>query len=167
LESQMKLEPANSEHLQALMTWLPDLRQCRQWGGPAFRFPFTAQTFIEDCRWPDLPSCVLVNEQGEPLAFGQYYKRLDRCHLGRLIVSPEHRGTGLGRTLVIELSRKGCRELNTSECSLFVLKDNAPARALYRKLGFEFADYPERHEWLEGCDYMIAAAGNFTGVGND
>ncbi|MFC6634009.1 GNAT family N-acetyltransferase [Microbulbifer taiwanensis] len=154
----MRLITATEEHLRTLMTWLPDLRQCRQWGGPTFRYPFTEQTFIEDCRWPDLPSCVLLDEDGESLAFGQYYERRDRCHLGRLIVSPGHRGAGLGRTLVTELSKRGCRELNARECSLFVLKDNTRARKLYEKLGFAYSDYPDSPGWLEGCDYMIAPA---------
>lgn len=154
----MELEKASRQQLLALMAWLPDERACRQWGGPAFRYPFSEQTFLEDCRWQELPSYVLLD--GELRAFGQFYQRLGRCHLGRLIVAPAHRGAGVGRTLVTELLRRGCADLRVSECSLFVLKDNAAARALYHKLGFELADYPGSPEWLELCDYMVAPAKN-------
>lgn len=158
----MELVTATEDHLRPLMNWLPDERACLQWGGPAFRYPFSEQTFLQDCRWTELPSYILVDDNGTPLAFGQYYRRIDRCHLGRLIVSPAHRGAGVGRALVTELIRRGCADLGVGECSLFVLKDNTAAKALYGKLGFEFAHYPGSAEWLEVCDYMVAPAEVFT-----
>lgn len=151
----MELVTATEDHLRTLMGWLPDGRACRQWGGPRFRYPFSEQTFRQDCRWGEVASRMLVDGD-ELLAFGQYYPRLGRCHLGRLIVSPTRRGSGLGRALVAILMRRGCADLGVGECSLFVLKDNPGARALYRKLGFEEADYPESMEWLDLCDYMVA-----------
>ncbi|WP_319024677.1 GNAT family N-acetyltransferase [Microbulbifer hainanensis] len=160
--SEAKLEVARDTHLPIVMSWIQDREQCVQWGGPNFRYPFDAQSFVEDCRWGDLASFVLANASGELFAFGQYYNRLDRCHLGRLIVSPHQRGAGYGQQLVAELAEHGCRELGLRETSLFVLKDNPPARGLYQKLGFQFADYPEQQEWLSWCDYMVAPAGAFS-----
>ncbi|WP_323845944.1 GNAT family N-acetyltransferase [Microbulbifer magnicolonia] len=160
----IRLEAARDSQLPTLMSWLADLCQCRQWGGPQFRYPFDAQTFVEDCRWRELPSHALVRGRGELLAFGQYYQRLGRCHLGRLIVSPQHRGIGLGKALVTGLARRGCSELGASECSLFVLQDNATAHGLYRALGFAVAEYPEPSDMLAGCDYMIAPAENFISI---
>ncbi|WP_444929263.1 GNAT family N-acetyltransferase [Microbulbifer sp. SSSA002] len=58
------------------------------------------------------------------LAFGQYYQHLGRGHLSRLIVSPNHRGAGLGRALVVQLAQTGTRALDAIECSLFVLRTN-------------------------------------------
>lgn len=156
-----RLEPAEDEQLATLMSWLPDRWQCLKWGGPQFRYPFTEQTFFEDCRWRELPSHALVNAERELLGFGQYYGRLGRCHLGRLIVSPQHRGAGLGKALVTKLVQQGCSQLDARECSLFVLKDNTPAQKLYKKLGFQEAEYPEPHDWLAGCNYMIAPSENF------
>lgn len=155
--SELNLQPFTDAQLPLLMSWIGDRQQCQLWGGPTFRYPFTAQTFAEDSRWRELPSFVLTGADKHPLAFGQYYNRLDRCHLGRLIVAPDQRGRGRGRTLVTQLARRGCAELGVSVCSLFVLKDNASARSLYRKLGFRFVDYPEKYDWLDLCDYMIAA----------
>ncbi|WP_237067987.1 GNAT family N-acetyltransferase [Microbulbifer guangxiensis] len=151
------VEPA-PEHLPVLMSWITAKEQCEQWGGPVFRFPFSDESFREDCRWGELAAGALVADDGELLAFGQYYRRRDRCHLGRLIVSPVHRGRGIGAVLVRELARQGCAELDTAECSLFVLKNNGPARTLYHRLGFELDDYPEPFDWLDQCDYLVAPA---------
>lgn len=106
------------------MSWLPDRQQCQQWGGPHFRFPFNRASFLEDCHWPELPSYVFQDNGGELLAFGQFYQHLGRCHLARLIVSPNHRGAGLGSALVTQLAQIGIRALQVTECSLFVLRTN-------------------------------------------
>ncbi|GAA5443595.1 hypothetical protein Misp06_01772 [Microbulbifer sp. NBRC 101763] len=157
----LRLEPLQEWQLPTLMSWLPDKQQCQQWGGPNFRFPFDQGSFLEDCRWPELPSYVLLDREGEMLAFGQYYQHLDRCHLGRLIVSPNHRGAGLGEELVTLIAQTGIKALGVAECSLFVLRTNLAARRLYDKLGFIQVAYPEQREWLDLCDFMVAPAEGF------
>jgi len=155
-EMMMNLQPFPEAQLPQLMSWIGSRAQGQQWGGPNFRYPFTAETFAEDARWREMPSFALQGAHGQLLAFGQYYERLRRCHLGRLIVAPEQRGRGCGRELIVQLIRRGCADLGASECSLFVFKDNARARAVYETLGFRHADYPERYEWTHLIDYMVA-----------
>ncbi len=104
---------------------------------------------------PELPSFSLVGDDRELLGFGQYYLRAGRCHLARLVISPRHRGRGLGAFLVRALCRRGCRKLGARYCSLFVLLDNIRAVKLYRRLGFALATYPG--ELPQGCVYMVAA----------
>lgn len=152
----MNLSNTESHHLTELMNWFPDRKTCLNWGGPMFRFPFTAASFIEDIRWDTLPSYSLIGEDGDLVGFGQYYLREGRCHLGRLAVSPLRRGQGLGRALVEQLSEIGCSDLGLAQCSLFVLEDNLSAIQCYRKAGFEFAAYPGEMPPLEGCVYMTA-----------
>lgn len=151
-----RLVPFHQKHLPKLMSWIGSQQQCTQWGGPGFRYPFDSQSFSEDCRWKELPSFALENAQGELLAFGQFYNRLDHCHLGRLIVAPSARGRGVGKQLVRGLAAQGREALHFTQCSLFVLKNNSAAKALYEKLGFEVCDYPETVDWLDECHYMTA-----------
>jgi len=91
-----KFIKATETHAQQIMTWFPDEHSCRIWGGPAFRFPFRLETFLTDSKLADLPSYVLIREPAELCAFGQFYLRAGRCHLGRLAVAPTQRGRGLG-----------------------------------------------------------------------
>jgi len=109
----------------------------------AFRFMVT--TFDDDL---DASRVVLVD--GAPAGICKLAIRADRGWIAGIGVAAPHRGKGLGEALmreVIEVARvHGLREL-----WLEVLTPNAPAIALYRKLGFETVRDVE--VWaLEGFD---------------
>lgn len=153
----MKLVTPNDGHLSEMMNWFPDRRSCAIWAGPEFRYPFDATSFREGVRL-DLPSYSLVDDRGALAAFGQYYLRAARCHLARLVVSPIYRARGLGYALIRELSRIGRGALNVTECSLFVMEDNTPARRLYERMGFASTPYPENDlPHVHGMLYMVAS----------
>lgn len=154
----MELQRFSEAHLPELMSWFPDPASCQVWGGPAFRHPFTTESFRADTLVENLPSLVLVMPDGTLAAFGQYYARLGRCHLARLAVAPALRGRGIAEVLVRELSRLGSAALGVDGYSLFVLPDNEPAQRLYRRLGFVVAAYPEPAPEFDGCLYMVAPA---------
>ncbi|MGY8898865.1 MAG: GNAT family N-acetyltransferase [Paraglaciecola sp.] len=84
----MKLVKANDTHLTELMGWFEDEAQLVMWSGPGFRYPYDVVTFKQDLKLTTLPSFSLLSPQGALLAFGQYYLRENRCHLGRLVVNP-------------------------------------------------------------------------------
>lgn len=139
----MTIVPVDASHLAEMMTWFPDADACLVWGGDQFRFPFTAESFRHDSRVDHLPSCALMDDDGAFVGFGQYYRREGRCHLARLAIAPAHRGRGFGTALVDALSHRGREELGVDEDSLFVLEHNVDAQRLYKRLGFDFATYPE------------------------
>jgi ribosomal protein S18 acetylase RimI-like enzyme len=64
-------------------------------------------------------------------------KRRHRATLWGMYVSPEARGQRVGRALVEELVRVARATEGLEQILLTVMADNAPAVALYRKLGFE------------------------------
>ena len=134
------------------MCWFPSRETCQIWGGPEFRFPFTAETFRADCHL-ELPSWVLLNGRGTLCGFGQYYLRAARCHLARLAIAPSLRGRGLGTRLIELLSAEGKAALGVEHCSLFVSIANTNAMALYERLGFARAAYPG--DPVRGCHYMV------------
>jgi ribosomal protein S18 acetylase RimI-like enzyme len=141
--------------LPELMRWFPDEASCRLWGGAHFRWPCDAATFRADAGIGVLASRMLVDDDAM-VAFGQYYRRVGRCHLGHLVVCPETRGRGIGTRLIRELCAEGGRALGVTEFSLFVLARNAPAERLYRRLGFEETAYPEALPTSEPMCYLVA-----------
>jgi len=153
-----RLVPATTAHVLQMKAWFPTARSCAIWGGPAFRFPFTDETFLEDSKLAELPSFVLVAQSNDVRGFGQFYRRAGRCHLGRLAIAPEHRGRGLGTRLIRLLMHEGMGRLGTAECSLFVHVSNTAALALYERLGFRRTEYPEAGQSLADCHYLVMPA---------
>ncbi len=150
----MKLNVATESDISRLMSWFPTERSIDIWGGPKFRYPFTPESFDEDVHWRDIATYCLVGLSGEMLAFGQYYERHGRINLARLIVSPDKRGRGLGKQLVAMLMELGRKNIPLQEYSLYVYKNNHPAKACYAGLGFEESEYPEDDEMADTCIYM-------------
>ncbi|WDE05197.1 GNAT family N-acetyltransferase [Thalassomonas viridans] len=150
----MQLIKPQEEHLLEMMTWFSSEQELNLWSGPDFRYPYNLSSFAEDLKLDSLHSFSLVSDENEFCAFGQYYLRQGRCHLGRLIVNPGSRGQGIASQLMHRLCDSGLAQLNVQECSLFVLSHNEKAIKAYEKFGFSFADYPEEIT-LENCLYMV------------
>lgn len=150
----MKLIPTTTPHIDELIQWFSSEAQVAQWTGPNFVFPFVRESFITMIKWQEIPSYTLVNNDGKVLAFGQFYQRLNCCHLGRLIVNPTLRGQGLGKVLIQQLANKGKATLKLENLSLFVLANNLNALNLYQALGFTLQTYPE-DIGLANCLYLI------------
>ncbi|MBU2678068.1 MAG: GNAT family N-acetyltransferase [Gammaproteobacteria bacterium] len=143
--------------IDELMHWLPDARSVDRWGGPRFRYPFTPETFRDDCRIDDILSFCLRRPDGAMAAFGQVYDRHDRAHLARLITHPKMRGQGIGKRLVATLVGAAQQLCGHAECSLFVYRDNEPAYRCYLSSGFELQKYPPDAPMKDECYFMTRA----------
>jgi len=141
-----------------MMLWFEDEASTIRWAGPNFRYPYTIETFSADLNLDKLSSWGLLNDVGGVMAFGQFYLRLEKCHLGRLVVNPHFRGGGVGSDLIQLLGTQGRAELGVQDCSLFVLESNLIALKLYRSSGFVAQDYPDEMP-LEKCLYMVRPGG--------
>jgi ribosomal protein S18 acetylase RimI-like enzyme len=138
-----------------MMSWFATEDSCKTWGGPEFRFPFTAETFLADSKLLRIPSYGLIGESAELCGFGQFYLRAGRCHLSRLVVAPAHRSRGFGTQLISMLQQKGKEALHVTGSSLFVHVNNTSALALYERLGFTRSPYPEPGLGIPNAHYMI------------
>jgi len=150
----MQLVSVTDEHLTKLMGWFNTEAELRIWSGPFFNFPFDAHSFKQDLNLDELNSYALVNDEGQMLAFGQYYLREGCCHLGRLVVALNMRGQGLAKILINLLSEQGKQQLHCNTVSLFVYTHNTLAIAAYKKLGFQESKYPAVMP-LADCIYMV------------
>ena len=124
----MKLVIPELAHVSTMMTWFDSEQAVQDWAGPHFTYPYDQERFVTGLQLDKLTSFALLTEQGKLVGFGQYYLRLGRCHLGRLVVTPCQRGQGVASTLLTQLSELGKADLAVSECSLFVLAHNDAAR---------------------------------------
>lgn len=136
------LTEATDDDIDQLMSWFPDQLSVNVWGGPNFRFPFTRETFREDVRCNDMASYCLQSPDGEFVAFGQFYERVERINLARLVVHAAARGQGSGKRLIQMLMTKARPLFNLTEFSLFVFADNLPAHHCYKSMGFVAREYP-------------------------
>jgi len=150
----MRIATPINQHITELMSWFHNENELKIWSGPNFRYPFNEESFTEDISIKRLDSFSLISEKNELIGFGQCYLRLARCHLGRLVVSPKHRGKGLASNLISLLSNFGMNKLNVDTCSLFVLEENLTAIKAYQRIGFITTDYPNVVP-LDNCLYMI------------
>ncbi len=150
----MKLSAATEADIRRLMSWFPNGRSIDLWGGPGFRYPFTSESFTQDVHWREMNTYCLSDGSGEMLAFGQVYERHGRINLARLVVSPDRRRQGIGKQLVSCLMEQGRKDIRRQEYSLYVYKDNHPAKACYIGMGFEETEYPENDEMANTCLYL-------------
>ena len=160
----MQLTKTLTPHIIELMSWFLNGEELTDWSGPDFRYPYNLTTFREDLSMNNFNTFSLISDPidlpentdstNELLAFGQYYERLGRCHLARLIVNPQYRGKGIAAQLMKQLIDIGLNDLQVTTCSLFVWDHNKSAINSYLKYGFTVSDYPENIP-LENCLYMI------------
>ena len=152
----VRLVEATPAHLLELASWVTNKDELIEWAGPDVQFPCDAQSLKRDLFANGWPSFCITTTNHELLGFGQYYSRLNHCHLCRLIIAPNHRGQGLAKTLIEQISNTGKQEMNTTSCSLFVYKQNSVAINLYQQLGFQLVRYP-KEGLVDNCLYMTRA----------
>ena len=155
----MRLTQTTDDHCIELMSWFSSEEELGVWSGPGFGYPFDLISFRRDIKLDSLKSFSLISSEQGLLAFGQYYLRFGRCHLGRLVVNPCLRGQGIVAHLIAQLSALGNADLDTDSCSLFVVSDNKSAIRAYLKLDFTRADYPGELP-MGNCFYMVKESMN-------
>ena len=152
----MRIENASMHHAREIMNWFPDKESVMLWGSPYTRYPLREETFFEDIYWDRVESRIARGDNNELLAFGQFYPKLARCHLARLVVNPEFRRRGVGVNFIDRLMTHGGKHLNTTEFSLYVMTVNKPAWHCYKTLGFHMEPYPHGDPHLDNCVFMVA-----------
>ena len=152
------LVEATEQDLGELMRWFSDADSVLEWGGPAFRFPFSEETFRKDCYWGRMASFRLSDPDGQFAAFGQLYQRYGRINLARLVAHPTMRGRGVGKRLISRMLETGPKLLPCKEFSLFVFRDNIMALECYRSMGFVIDDYPDGAPLPDRCYYLTRPA---------
>lgn len=154
-----RLFAVSDTDLTEVMSWLTTADAVDRWSGPEFRFPYSKQSFREDCRLGAFSNFAFKNADGDLLAFGQIGDRYDRSHFARLIVSPTRRGQGMGKLLVGALLAQAKLRPDCDACGLFVYRRNTSAIHCYESMGFSVDEYPVSARLADECYYMTRRLG--------
>jgi ribosomal protein S18 acetylase RimI-like enzyme len=131
------LRPATPADAGMALSWTPEDEALRRWAGPGTRCPATAESLWEDITHAGATTYAFESPEAGVVGFGQIrYREQANGHLARIIISPRHRGNGLGRALCLALMREAVRLHPIQAYTLYVFPDNTRAIALYRSLGF-------------------------------
>lgn len=147
------LRPAKPIDLPIVISWLRDAVDCRRWAGPGVIYPPTIESLTREISFtPD--NSFSLDDTGELVGFGQLIRKTNlRLHTSRIIVAPDRRGDGLGRSLCRALIERTI-ELGYPQISLYVYQDNPTAFNLYHSLGFQEKNKPEEDKFVEDTRYM-------------
>jgi ribosomal protein S18 acetylase RimI-like enzyme len=149
----MKIRPANEHDLPGVISWFLTETEAKNWGGPNIHFPLRLEQLKLDIEWDVADSYAFIDEIGNLLGFAQVLNKFGYKHLKRIAISPEMRGNKLGYELMTVLLNSTV--IDGVSFSLFVYKDNIPAKKLYDSLGFVVQEYPDGQPEIKDCIFMV------------
>jgi RimJ/RimL family protein N-acetyltransferase len=137
-------------------SWAASDAEVRRWAGSDPGWPVDVSVFARWHAEPDVQPYVL-SDGGDPVGYGEIWidEPEQEVELARIIVSPDHRGRGLGQRLVRLLLEKASLG-GLPDAFVRVVPENESALACYRGAGFSPVPEPERKEFNRGqpVDYV-------------
>lgn len=115
-----------------------------------FAVPWSYKAFVREITQNMCARYMVLTEDGVPCAYAGMWLVLDEAHVTNIAVRPDRRRLGYGERVTRALIQLAA----DSGCTLMTLEareSNAPALALYKKLGFREAGirkkyYPDNNE---------------------
>jgi len=152
----MLFREATRDDLAVAASWMAGARDARFWAGPRVTWPIDPGRLATQVQLDAATNVAAFDDDGL-VAFGQWLRGTpDRCHLCRIVVRPDARRRGLGRSLLAELLRRA-RAAGCTRASLCVYHENVAAVTLYRSLGFRPAALPAGRTSDARSEYMEVA----------
>ncbi|MDY0744011.1 GNAT family N-acetyltransferase [Paucibacter sp. R3-3] len=134
------LRPSEPADYPLIASWVADATACQRWAGPRLHFPLKGERLAQDLAVPGsgaVNMTMVDKDYGGACGFGQYWEATPgQVHLGRIIVSPKLRGTGLGKQLGQLLVAAAVKDTGAGTVTLRAYRDNTDAVRMYAKLGF-------------------------------
>ncbi len=113
---------------------------------PSGTYPFT-ESQVKVLAQKRRELTVAVNGD-EVIGFANLYDDDQKilAFIGNVIITPHHRGKGLGKEIIAYMLEKAFNKHNLPEIRISVFSDNTPALLLYSNFGFLPYDIEERND---------------------
>ncbi|KAF1085458.1 ribosomal-protein-alanine N-acetyltransferase [Sporotomaculum syntrophicum] len=111
----------------------------------SFPTPWSKNAFDYELRSNEFAHYIVaLAEDQEVVGYAGIWVIIDEAHVTNIAVRQDYRGYGLGMALMLQLIQRAT-VLGVQRMTLEVRPSNAPARALYARLGFK--DYGRRKNY--------------------
>jgi ribosomal-protein-alanine N-acetyltransferase len=141
----MHLRPLTPAEFERVAAWAI----AEGWPGKNKNVLLTQQEFPDILVLPGHLSFALSEPDQEVMGFGQIWTNsAGVVNLVRILVAPDLRGQGLGKKLCALLLDHATQVLGAPSVKLRVYRNNLPAVAVYRSLGFEAIESESNAEVL-------------------
>lgn len=145
--SLLPYQPAQDAPL--LRTWVTTRAELITWAGPSFAWPLDDAQLAAYAAEPGRHIWTAVSPGNHRVG----HVSVCGTRLGRVLIAPEARSKGLGRTLVSQAVDLCFGTLALPEISLGVWAHNTAALRIYEKLGFHTVDRLEGVEEVDGIPW--------------
>jgi ribosomal protein S18 acetylase RimI-like enzyme len=127
----------SKEDLKAICSF-PQTKEELLYISPRFKYPLTSDQILELLSNRFEPTIIVEEETDQIVAYANLYDiKDDTCWLGNVVVSPNHRGRGVGEILLNTMIFKAKGKYGINKLMLSCHNTNSRGLAFYHKHGFK------------------------------
>lgn len=145
--------------IHPLISWIENEKSLMQWGGPTFQFPLTVDQITQYMNAPDRHVFKVYDSSSEEtvghLSIGRINSSNKEGRIGKVLVHPKTRGSGIGQEMMKLITNYAFQELNLTRVMLGVFDFNIPAIRCYEKVGFQKDRLLKNHRSINGEKWSL------------
>ncbi|MDC0547482.1 GNAT family N-acetyltransferase [Opitutales bacterium] len=146
----MKLEEFPNNKISELLSWIQNEEEKQFWSGNTFQNGLNPKKFAIHLLRKDITSLCFLGPQKSLIAYGEIvFPCLKKGVLCRVIIKPDSRKKGIGKTFISQLLNWAFQEKSLHTVTLNTFGHNYPARKCYQSLGFKEVALKENFRRVE------------------
>lgn len=113
-----------------------DLDEVMEIESASFTSPWSPASFMHELLQNPRAFYLVAARGGRVVGYAGMWLIIDEGHITNIAVHPDHRRTGVAKSLIASLAEAGCSQ-GIKRYTLEVRVSNTPAQTLYRRIGFK------------------------------